>query len=722
MAFKFVMRGLKQPAGAAGVKRLDSENPAEGLAELLALKGFPAPEPLISWKDNEGALSQLAALDVDWHGKDKPRPQDLDTLAGTCIPCPAFSWRTHGGGLRLIYVATDKFTAEELAGIAAASLFKNRRSYLCTGVTGMEIKAETRHPGYPKADGSTCGSVHRSCNGFDARLACDVLLGREADIDPDIVDEWLEEQCLEQFRSYEHDRCPLNPAYPSHGKPVFIGDYGIFCHSCDGRGTGGFIPWVRLLDPTRVAYKRNALREAVRGLAHWEHAQHVLRAELPYLPEKLARPAYHALLKLCHLPKAKNDKHREGLTKLIDKAFFPPLPVVRSHGCWVHHDDLATPYKDKPLEKLLPCLPAVQYADKETGELKGDRRKLGIFQSDADLTEHGYPPVEPLRGCDLRGAGWAEDDEADVVLAVVPAKRAPFRYIPRDEREIGRTREKAESELTDQFPGVNLPLLKLLIAAKGFGQRRPIEPPMVMLTGQSSAGKTATVLLAAELSCDSAAISKFTGSTDEFMRSVGAACGRQSFLLLDEIAKGKASAGDLEAALLSVKRGALYRELYVGFRPFGVLPALVMADTVLPAVMRNSVQLARRIVHVDLGAGSNEGADWRTTCWGGEIEGWRSRVSWHADAANWLVSEVLNECMRFATFHMAAEALGFPTLAKGRADGIDPHADLRDLFDAACEAPDAKGSHWKGQGWKVFDPQSQTKLAVAWSNCLVGCL
>src|SRR5262245_29381761 len=137
MAFRIIMRGLKQRSGP-GTRTLDTEDPATGLRELLNVADFPAAEPLLLWKDNDDALPRLAALDVDWHGEIKPEPHRLDMLAATCVPQPAFAWRTHGGGLRFIFAAGERFAADELAAVAAASLFAGRRrreeSYGITGV------------------------------------------------------------------------------------------------------------------------------------------------------------------------------------------------------------------------------------------------------------------------------------------------------------------------------------------------------------------------------------------------------------------------------------------------------------------------------------------------------------------------------------------------------------------------------------------------------------
>src|SRR5262249_11162932 len=139
---------------------------------------------------------------------------------------------------------------------------------------------------------------------------------------------------------------------------------------------------------------------------------------------------------------------------------------------------------------------------------------------------------------------------------------------------------------------------------------------------------------------------------DEFFRAVPSACGRRDFFLVDEIAKSQVKPAELEAALLGLKRGAQVRILYRGWGSMGTMPVLVLADTVLPDVLRDSTQLARRVIHIHLGAGG-VGTDWRTTCSGGEIEGWRDRRDRNRAVANELVSEVRDAIDGLCTFHDA---------------------------------------------------------------------
>jgi hypothetical protein len=696
------MRGLRQPKAAAYRKETTDE-PLKMLRTLLDDKGCPAAEPIISW-DGEG----LAALDLDYHANFVPEHAEYGMHH---VPWePDLYWRTHGGGLRCIFASDQALAAEEKAA-AYAALFisgrRRRRTEYVIGLTGVEIKRDTRHPGYAKSDGSQAGSVHVGYGCVDLSA---LMKPETADVDEAAIEAWLEEEGLEQGKSYEHDRCPINPDASSHAKPVWVGDYGIFCQSCAAKEGNGLRTWGRLIDGGPA--KPNRLAAMVRGRCHWNHAKHVLADLWPRMNEKLCRLAYTALLKGYHV----QGEHAEAKARLVEKVFFPAIEIVRGVGQWVEASDLATPIPDKALTAILPCLPAAQFVN-DTGEVGTSRLQLGNFQRCADPAE--YPPLQPLIGCDLRPdfTVFAEQPD-DVVRVAVPAKRAPFRYLQPEERKAIDVNKR----LVGQFPGVNVNLLRLLIAAKAFQQASPCEPCMIAITGQSAAGKSASVRLAAELAFDSVEPSHMPDRIEEFFRSVGSACGRRGFFLVDEIAKSQVKPTELEAGLLGLKRGAQFRALYRGHVSMGALPVIVLADTLLPDVLREP-QLARRVVHVPLGAGG-VGTDWRITCDGGEIEGWRSVVSErNRDVANTIVLEVIDAIADCRTFHEAAAKFGFTTISEaGRSCGdVDPDADLLALYHKACETQTEPDAYFKHPSWRVFDPQNHgCKLARAWRTCIDG--
>jgi hypothetical protein len=344
-----------------------------------------------------------------------------------------------------------------------------------------------------------------------------------------------------------------------------------------------------------------------------------------------------------------------------------------------------------------------------------DKTLARLYTPD-DLTDVGYPSVVPLLGCDLRGTMPETFAPTEHYTAVVPVN-PPFVYRKPDDRKV--LGESYGRLLESQFPGVNIDVLKLLVAAKGFSQRRPSEPPLIFINGQSGGGKTTTVLLAANLACDKLTQTHMCKDVEEFMRNVGSACGRTGYFLVDEIEKSGVSPVALSGSILGIKRGGNYRQLYAGHLPLGTLPVVILADTAIPNVLCEDRQLSRRVVLVNVGAGLNAAKDdWRKTCYGGEAGTWRASLpGLHDKAADCLVSEVLDTLMKQPTFHAAAAQLGFLTLDQMGGD-VNPNADLIDVYKAACSLPDTVDGTFKGKGWKVTKKYNRDPL---WETLQASC-
>jgi hypothetical protein len=417
-------------------------------------------------------------------------------------------------------------------------------------------------------------------------------------------------------------------------------------------------------------------------------------------------------------------KRPEAIRQLIDRVFYPS-PIVRGDGVWVHSDDLSTPASRDGLVHLLRALPAVQFVG-EKGKVAVSTKSLGELQGSFDLTARGYTPIIPLRGTDL---AWRTRPGDGPICAVVPAD-PPFGYREEKERNI----EEAEKVLRDNFPGVRLDVLRLLIAAKGVIQRGDgTEPPKVFLLGQSEAAKTAHVLLAAELCCDRVERGEFSANRERLLQNYAALSQSASFVLFDELDKAEVSDRALLAGVLSLVAGKSYHQLYHGTRQITQPAVVVMADTRLPDALARDVQAARRIVLCDIGAGLNaeqrdgKRVDWRVTC-GGAIEGWRkgdqkNPNTWRKarqDVADTIVSDVIDRWFAYTgvTFTEIAHDLGFKLLSEQSVEGIDLHAARRELFFVASRAEDYRDGEFKGRGWKVFDPQNESALAKAFRATL----
>jgi hypothetical protein len=713
---RVLIRGREQP-------RKDGKSVAS-FREALAITDCAAPEPVIEWF----GLDQLAAVDVDFHGDYRPTGLEGDMHR---LPVqPSWFWITHGGGARLIYQAQGDLTAHE---IAVLSIMTFGPAFI--GQTGLEIKSETRHPAYPRGN-DKCGMVWKSTTNLSK--ARRLLLGeRYGDLDStevqEALDEWCEEEGWERGKAYDHTRCLINNTHPSHGTPVWVGDLGIHCKSCEANGDcyqgvekPGWVPASMLVDldrPTRVNYLRNA----VKGFCHWEHARHIVAAET-YETGKRAQIGYRAMLKLWHLADA-TPEMREAINQRIERAFWP-CPIVRTKGCWVDAEDLTTPAKLTGLEKILQNLPAVQTWNlkKKPATWTASSQKLGIFQGAFDLTGYGYPPLTPIQGVDIaqqvREAyeGHAQvlgtPDRRPLIPVIIPCD-PPFRFRYAKDRKI----EWAEAHLKESFPGIDLNYLRYCICMVGLTQlgREP-EPPRTFVLGQSGSSKTATLHLATAMCGQSVGNCVFTDKQERLLQAYGEVSTTGTVALFDEIAKQRVSNADIQAGVLNMVQGKQYHRMYVGPAPIITPAAIFFCDTVLPPVFTEDIQLARRVVLVQLGAGINasqQPVNWKETCGCGDIRYWRKFLRDNADAADMIVSDVMDQYFNTATvnFEKIAKTFGYPLLSEPIGD-VDSDLPKKNLFEVVCEdtAHDGTGQ-FAASGWKVVQMHSETPIAKALYEC-----
>jgi hypothetical protein len=718
--FTVLVRSMNSPSSKGS--QFVGDSPREAFKAALTAKG-PFVEPVMSWNSHD----DIAAIDIDYHREGKPTAAELASRIGRVEPSPAYSWITHGGGVRLIYVRHRGYTALEQALLAMIDV-----SPMFRDATGIEIKHDTRHPCYPRANGRRAGEVQDHVVQDDPS----VFIGRLLHTADDVVDEeavrvWLEENGYAEGERLPHCNCPIEPTDDPKNDCVILLEGGIYCHSCDAKGhthpkcsRPGFVPWAKLVDAHRSEPRVNHLKAAVRNKTHWAHAKFVVQYHTG-LVGKHAELLYKVLLRRWHVDgfgRPLSTAAAKATEDLIGRCFFPAIPLVRGEGAWVHPRDLATPYSERGLAQMVTALPAVQYVDRETGEVKVDKLRAGIFQSNGDLTAYGYAPLDPVRGADVGRLVPASDNEQHrrTVPALLPAD-PPFRFYDRTARAKFDFRE----HIARRFPGVNIELLKLLIAGKGYAQRSASEPPRVLITGQSGGGKSAHVLLAAVLVGDTVGKVAIDQDPDRFLRGYATEARRNGFVFSDEVAKSKLTATDLCARLLLVSREATFHQLYVGSTKVGRLAVHVMADTLVPKPMRDEVQLARRIIHVDLGAGVNaKSSDWRVL---GDINDWLTadvEAATNREASHMLVSEVMDEVRLDAgglsiTFEDYAERLGFHLL-RDAVDGADGDEPFRELFKQVLAAPECTKGKWKGPGWKVFSLSDNTPLARAFKACQEG--
>jgi hypothetical protein len=725
-----LLRGKHQQASDGQV--FEDSDPRKAFEQALAKKDYGPPEPVITWQGKD----EIAALDWDWHGGQKPNRSNVEGDIRRLIMEPGYSWSTHGGGARLIYFGTPLLTAYEQAALCIATVGEAFRLS-----DEPEINTTTRHPEYPRGD-ERCGYVTRGWTDFDR--ICKRLFGNKYTDDDDprqaaLWEEWLEEQGWEKGQDLEGKCCLIKPDHGEDGKKcvwVSTESDGIYCHKCNARGRcypgverPGWVPAALLVDSHRPQTV-NLLRDCVKRLTHWEQAQYVLQSEVG--PVREQKVCYRALLKLYHLRDLMGDdeetqKKREAVGKQINKTFIR-RSMIRRAGYWAE-GDLITIIGSQGLRDRLQALPATQYLDGES--FKTDRSVLGEFMGAGDLTPLGYPPIVLIPGADM-----AEDVRPATGRIYVPRPMdPPFQRVKVTAEDL----QWAEYVILRSFPGVRFDVVRLLLAGIGFAQRDDVVyPPMIYLYGPTGAGKSAHVFLAAELAgayrddCEDIQTT-FNPDIERLQRDYNV---HFPLCFIDEM-KPHHSVEEVREAILSLKKGKSVHKLHCGPSVIGQSAAIVMADIDLHPAMRDG-QLARRIVGVNLGSGiRGRGDNWEKSC-GGNIAGWRKRCPLeNTKAANIIISDVMDRFFNVprgytmlggrypsidGSFADAARSLGFNLLIDYKDPDFDKDADLKELFRVVCAQDDFQDGNFKGKGWKVFktDDACHNDLKKAFAAAVDG--
>lgn len=662
-----------------------TDAPLTAFRLYLAVRDYPAPEPLLMWKDR----AAICAVDID--GVSPP-----DTFAATMKPRPWFAWRTHGGGLRLIYAATPLLTADELGAVASLAV---RHSHPTARV---ELKSDTRHPAYPRGE-QHCGPVREQTG--DADTAELSALFAVAECSPMKRDQWLSERGLQIGRRYPHDKCPVAPAEPGHRDPVQVCDGGIYCYVCAGKGVrlgsrhAGYFPYRALAGD----YVDSTLRIAVENFTHWTHFEHVL-AECCNLEGELAELVYRAALKLRH-----------GDDPRIAQVFAAGRDLLRTEQGWTN---AGGELYSKQIENIISELPACL-----TGEGKVSPTRVAVFANPVDLTQHGYPPLVPVWGCriasqflDAASVGYTK------VFHTAPLRPESARelrptYIPEHARPISE--ENAWQVIEEVFPGVNRDLVRLLIAARGVAEIQAAMPAFLFLSGPSASGKTGSVQLAASICGDATTAISWQRSAERVRQGVLQAKVTGSFCLLNEILKDgqrdKAGVDETLDFLLNLTPDSVSHRLYIGPVRLGWVPVVVLTDTVVPAELKQSKQIARRLIHVPL----FRRVEWERPLQDsgvGMLQRFRVADLRYAEASNVILSAVVDRFFRAPrTLKDIAAELGYHALDKAP-EASESEASLRAFYDAVCDAPDARGvpAGMQGRGWKVIERFLETPLTNLW--------
>jgi hypothetical protein len=621
------------------------------------------PEQLAKWKAKEekflarlltdvviewDSLDRVAAVDVDYHGVRKPEEHDLEYWIRSLPLAPRYAWVTHNQGARLIYYATDNLTAHEVAALAVC-LFQHR----FPGRSGVQILHHTRHPAFIQA-GRKCGTV--MFGQTDLAEARSYLLSdnvKEQSAERTI--EWMEENDYDPGMRYPHTRCPFNPYQNSKAdEPVVAYDDHVHCFVCNRSY------WEREAHPLY-----SLIRQAAKHRVHYEQFE----CYEALCTAQHERAAYSGLLKLM------------GPTDEDVARCFVKYGIVLTEEGWADSGNPSRVFTPAEVATLVGTLPAA--------ENRTHREWLKTRSS--HCAEIGYKPLRVFHGVNMIEK-WEWEPEPFIVGPANP----PFSW---SEPTAERVKE-AEDWLSRHFPGVNLNLLYYLIALKAVVQHGAPEPPLVFLWGESKAGKSAHVMLAAQLCCDRWTGVEIEGKDGKRSQGLAHAAERGSYALVNEANKRKLDAADLRDAILGLTSGGSYWRLYGGFDEIKRLPAIIFTDTSLPDGVRG-VQVARRLVPISLGLGirANPTIDWRKTCGTGTLAKWRAAYNLNRNACDTLVSHVIATHLQHpVTDHELAARFGYRPLVE-EADA-DLTAARHEFFLAVCSAPEPERNHNHGR-WRA---------------------
>lgn len=693
--FQLRMRGLYQSASEA--KPYEKDTPVEVLREVFAIKDFTFAEPVLEWQGTD----RLACLDVDYHGMECPLPTWRKFQAGATKPTAVCDHLSHGGGVKLYYVEHGGFRADELAAVAAIHWLA------IDGRCKPEIKSQSRHPLYtrPSPDTGVKVSADDSVNWSQENSDVTSLskwFGRT--VDEGTIKEWLDEQGYKIGDRLEHNYCPIHPGYSSHGTPVYIGDFGIHCHSCEsaGRTLGGrkpgFASYAKLLGSVN-----SAILAMVKKFCHWEHARIVLQDKLK-LPEHLLKLAYAALLKMFH----------GAQDPRIAPVFMAGKDLVRQLRRWTTSDGVYTYLQIAP---MLSSLPATQVLNAKN-EAKPIPELVARFGTGCDLATYGYPAISPLMGCKIYGHHLDYPDER--ILYPVPHRTLaarPPKYLKSQARHT-----KPWDVVERFFPGINQNYLKLLMIQKGFVEGSQTQAPFILVAGPTKAGKSTTIHVAASICGDHC--TDLVWTADHFRLRQGIYEGRDNgtFVAVNEVFKeAKNSRVSPVAALdpiLNLTEDSTSHQMYIGSRSLDRLPALVCTDIEVPNEVRLDRQLSRRFVYVSLGRSE----DWEPIILQSGIGKpglFRAFSEENALVADTILSEVIDEFFSAPLqWSEAAGKLGFLTLEKAE-DWEEGDAILRRFFELVAEAAPLAGNEGKrypGRGWVAVRADDGGALGEIWSE------
>lgn len=669
---------------------------------------------LVKWRDS----SRLCCLDVDYHGKKPPHESWLtERVLSDLAPRPVAWHFSKGGGLHLFYKATDPFTADELASVAALCWLR------IDPTAGVELKTGVRGAGDAPLEGSPDGVQ-------DAQAAVGQWLGRpDGATDDEARDEWLDARGLEIGGRYGHSVCPIDrtPGDDKERDPVSVTEYGVYCFRCAGKGYSfgcrkpGFAPWGVLLGSPASG----DVGLMVRSLTPWGHAKQVLTRKYG-LPEAFAERAYRAALKVAHTG--------SDSAALIALAFHPDTSdIARVGDAWVSVA-AGLEFDRESVGPLLECFPATVSLD-DKGKPRARASTVALLKQSHDHRDRGFPRIEKIWGQRLRGPHLA-DVADDTVIELFPSTLDPRfrpRYVKKRERLALDT---AWARVETVAPGIDRAAVELVICALGCAQetRRGMHPKLIV-TGPSGSAKTTTPKLAAAFVGATTADCVYRRDPERFAQQLYEANQRGGLLMVNELIKDAERAWGTKGEMpirepfdpfLNLTADAQTHVLYVGPRRFGRLNPLIVTEPRVPLALRNEQQIARRFRYLRLSGEKTWAATFAAHSFDGSQPETFRALPGMAEACDAIVSDVIDRrfCLE-APWDEIADSLGAKLLHESEEfEDVTPL--LREFFALVAAAPAVEHPRLAARypGYKrIARPEeggTPSELAESWSQFADG--
>lgn len=692
----------------------NNTDPGECLKDVLSTFTPGLNEPLIEWTDKD----TLCVLDVDYHNVPtelRPTQTEIQNFVSRIRPTP-YCWHpSHGMGAKLYYIRTPGFTATELAAVAGLNYYQldNR----CT----FDLSKSTRHPLYGRSrdkkpapvaiDSQGNSSVNYTYGSGDLSSIRRLL---SSEIDFNDIQEFLTERGWYVGQTLPHSQCPINPGYSSDEtkENVFVGDSGLYCLRCSGRGLGnpsnpGFTNYSSLIGGSTD----NRIKVMVKNFCHLEHAKIVLQNIYPQVPVSTLSTVYEVLLKIVH----SHDDPRIGMAMKNGRGF------VRAKGIWVSVDGETNVAKG--LDQFVRSLPAT-CIPVEDG-FKVNIPVTTAFLNTGDISEYGYPDISFIRGCRIYGIHLPYSENEIIKVIVKPDfQRVAPTYKPKSQR---MDRVTAWSILEQEFPGIDQNYVSLLIASKGASEGRLAQCPYLLVTGPAGSGKSTTVNIVAGICGEIVSEPIWVPHIDRFRQSLMDAARTSGFICINEVFKNAVSSRLTHTQaldpMLSLTEESRSHVMYTGSVAFGRLPVIVLTDISVPQEVQADMQISRRFIFYRL----QRQSFWSDTLVKKRIRPheFRKISPEHNEAADSILSDIIDNFFQEPlSLQEIAERLDISSLDTYSNDVDDKTGMLLRFYQEVIQSKPISGTDANRYdpelGWKRIDRVQDNMLNSMWNDLCDG--